>query len=129
MGRKREVLNALDELGIDYNELESGEVLFDHKNGHYWFHPDDSKPDYITFNQINECGFGSFQPDVFGMVNEINKSSPGVKVLMMGNDILINCDLYSGHHRLCSGDIRNALSRLEITGKLWEQMAEKLLKK
>lgn len=128
MGRKIEVLNALDELGIDYNELESGEILFEHRNEHYWFHPDDSKPEYVTVNQLNECDFGLQKPGFFNIINELNKSAPGVKVLMMENDILLNCDLYSGYHRVGSNDIKNALSRLELTGKALRKMAEKLSK-
>ena len=130
MGRKREVLNALEQLGIEYNELDSGEVLFNHDGGQYWFHPDGSKPEYVTVNKINEQDFAPRQKStLFKVINEINKSAPGIKALMMGDDILLNCDLYSGRHRLCPSDLRGVLSRLDTTGKVMLKYFNNAVKK
>jgi len=119
MKRKREVLNALEQLGIEYNELDSGEVLFNHDGGQYWFHPDDSKPEYVTVNKISDQDFAPrLRSTLFNVINEINKSAPGIKALMMDNGILLNCDLYSGRHRLCPSDLKGMISRLDTTGKV-----------
>jgi len=123
MGRKKEVLNALDDLGIDYSELDSGEVLFKHGEGEYWFHPDDSKPEFVTVNKMEVCNSREKErPRLCEVVNEINKSAPGIKALMIEDDVLLNCDLYSGRHRVCSSDIKEVIGRLEMAGKFLSKL-------
>lgn len=129
MGRKKEVLSVLNQLGIDYSELESGEILFNHENGRFWFHPDDSKPTYVTVNKINEIDTGMHNKSkLYNVINEINKSAPGVKALLIGNDVLLNCDLYSGRHRLCINDLSGALSQLQTAEKVMAKLLNDIAK-
>lgn len=125
MGRKKEVLSVLKQLGIDYSELDSGEVLFEHGDGRFWFHPDDSRPCYVTVNKLNEIGTERHDKSkLLNVINEINKSAPGIKALLIGNDLLLNCDLYSGKHRLCTADIKDVMSQLDTAGKVMAKLLD-----
>jgi len=128
MGRKKEVMNALDDLGIDYNELDSGEVLFNHGEGKFWFHPDDSNPDFVTVNKMEKCDHASVMgtPRLCRVVNEVNKGAPGIKAVIMDEDVLLNCDLYSGSHRLNVSDLKGVLTRLETAGKVFKKLLDVL---
>jgi len=128
MGRKKEVLNALESLGIEYNELDSGEVLFKHGEGSYWFHPDDSKPECVTVNKVEEYHTGDIEkPRLSDVVNEINKSVPGIKALIIEDEVMLNCDLFPGRHRLCPSDIEATIGRLEAAGKFLSKLLDEVI--